>query len=113
MHWLLNFVTEKEGSPGAVLIRAIKPVEGRDFIAERRFGRPQDHWTDGPAKLCQALDIDGRHNGIDVCNPQAEIFVVDRPPINAKRIKTSSRIGLDSVPEPWRNMPWRFVLNDR
>lgn len=65
MHWLLNIVTEVEGFPGAVLIRAIKPEEGLDFIARRRNGRPQKNWTDGPAKLCQALAINGKANGIN------------------------------------------------
>jgi len=59
MHWLLNFVTEKEGYPGAVLIRGIQPEEGLDLINERRNGRPQKQWTDGPAKLCQAFGING------------------------------------------------------
>ena len=110
MHWLLNFVTERDGTPGAVLIRSIKPMDGKDIIAERRKGRPQDQWTDGPAKLCQALNIDGRLNGINICSLKAEIYVIDQPQINSSQIRTSPRIGLDSVPEPWRSKPWRFVL---
>jgi DNA-3-methyladenine glycosylase len=113
MHWLLNFVTEGDGSPGAVLIRSIQPLDGLDIIAERRNGRPHDQWTDGPAKLCQALDIDGRFNGINICDPKAEIFIIDRPTIHPDRIQTSPRIGLDSVPEPWHSIPWRFVLEYR
>ena len=110
MHWMLNFVTERDGSPGAVLIRAIKPLDGMDIISRRRNGRPREQWTDGPAKLCQALDIDGRFNGINICSPGVEIFVIERPGIDPGQIRTSPRIGLDSVPEPWRSMPWRFIL---
>ena len=113
MHWLLNVVTERDGFPGAVLIRAIKPVDGLHIIAQRRDGRPQDQWTDGPAKLCQALDIDGRFNGINTCTPDSEIFFVNQPSIINEQIQISSRIGLDSVPEPWRSMPWRFVLEEQ
>lgn len=113
MHWLLNFVTERDGYPGAVLVRAIKPVDGLDVIARRRNGRPQNQWTDGPAKLCQALDIDGRLNGINTCDPEAEVYVINRPSINLDRIQTSPRIGLETIPEPWRSMPWRFVLEDQ
>ena len=107
---MLNFVTERDGSPGAVLIRAIKPLDGMDIISRRRNGRPREQWTDGPAKLCQALDIDGRFNGINICSPGVEIFVIERPGIHPGQIRTSPRIGLDSVPEPWRSMPWRFIL---
>jgi DNA-3-methyladenine glycosylase len=110
MHWLLNFVTEGDGYPGAVLIRAIKPIDGMEIIAERRSGRSQDQWTDGPAKICQALDIDGRENGINICTSGADIFVINRPAINTGQIQTTPRIGLNSVPEPWRSKPWRFVL---
>jgi DNA-3-methyladenine glycosylase len=110
MHWLLNFVTESDGYPGAVLIRAIEPVDGLDIIKKRRNGRPQEQWTNGPAKLCQALDINGRLNGINICDPKSEVYVVDHPKIHPTQIQASARIGLQGVPEPWRSMPWRFVL---
>src|SRR5512137_2860455 len=51
MHWMLNAVTEREGFPAAVLIRAIQPVESVDIIAAHRQGRD----TLGPAKVTQAL----------------------------------------------------------
>ncbi|HLE13386.1 MAG TPA: DNA-3-methyladenine glycosylase, partial [Anaerolineales bacterium] len=63
-HWMLNFVTEAQGFPAAVLVRALLPVEGLDLIAARRDGQPAERWTDGPAKICQALAIDGRLNGL-------------------------------------------------
>jgi DNA-3-methyladenine glycosylase len=112
MHWLLNFVTEKEGYPGAVLIRAIQPVEGLDLIAKRRNGRPQKQWTDGPAKLCQALGIDGGFNGVNTCKKDARIFVESGTEIPSELIQITPRIGLETVPEPWRSKPWRFVLTD-
>ena len=110
MHWMLNFVTEAEGYPAAVLIRAITPVEGLEAIAARRaFVAPQ-RLTDGPAKLCQALGIDGRQNGIDSCSSEAEIFVEEDQIIDQSGITTSPRVGLNSVPEPWKSLPWRFRL---
>ncbi|MFN2280478.1 MAG: DNA-3-methyladenine glycosylase, partial [Anaerolineales bacterium] len=51
MYWLLNIVTEGEGKPGAVLIRAIEPLEGLEIIASRRSGQARENWTDGPGKL--------------------------------------------------------------
>lgn len=113
MHWLLNFVTEQDGFPGAVLIRALIPQEGLDRMAERRGGQPQKHWADGPAKLCQALDIDGSFNGRDICQPGAELFVEEGIEIPEHRIETTSRVGLNSVPEPWKNIPWRYVAKEK
>jgi DNA-3-methyladenine glycosylase len=110
MHWMLNFVTEAEEFPAAVLIRAIQPLEGQEIIAARRKGRPQAEWTDGPAKICQALGIDSRLNGVDLCAPQAELFVEEGDPISDQCVTISPRVGLNSVPEPWKSMPWRFQV---
>jgi DNA-3-methyladenine glycosylase len=111
MHWLLNFVTEETDFPGAVLVRAIHPLEGLEVIASRRGHQPPQKWTDGPAKLCQALDIDGDINGINICQSGAELFVEDAPAIAHDSISSGPRIGLNGVPEPWRSIPWRFVVN--
>lgn len=110
MHWMLNFVTEAEGYPAAVLIRAILPVEGLDVIAARRDGQPFAHWTDGPAKLCQALGIDRRHNGLDLCAPQSEIFVQVGESIPDSAVTIGPRVGLNNVPEPWKSIAWRFRI---
>jgi DNA-3-methyladenine glycosylase len=45
MHWMLNFVTEQEGYPAAVLLRAVEPAEGHDLIRQRRAGRPESELT--------------------------------------------------------------------
>ncbi len=111
-HWLLNIVTEREGYPGAVLIRALEPEEGLDLIARRRNGRPQKQWTNGPAKLCQALGIDGKVNGRNTCSTNAVVYIETGTEINSTLIRKTPRIGLDTVPEPWRSKPWRFVYPD-
>ncbi|UCH58936.1 MAG: DNA-3-methyladenine glycosylase [Anaerolineales bacterium] len=108
MHWMLNFVTETEGYPAAVLIRAIQPVEGLKTIAARRVQVAPQRWTDGPAKICQALGIDARHNGIDLCASQSEIFVEMEQQVSQTMITTGPRVGLNNVPEPWKSIPWRF-----
>ncbi len=112
MHWLLNFVTEKEGYPGAVLIRGILPEEGLDLINKRRNGRPQKQWTDGPAKLCQAFGINGEMNGIDTCSENAIVYIEENMDIPTRLVNKTPRIGLDTVPEPWRSKPWRFIVTD-
>jgi DNA-3-methyladenine glycosylase len=108
MHWMLNFVTEAEGFPAAVLIRAIRPVEGLEIIAMRRKGRPQPTWTDGPGKICQALGIDGRLNGTDLCAAEAVLFVETGDPVPNECVTIGPRVGLNSVPEPWKSKAWRF-----
>jgi DNA-3-methyladenine glycosylase len=108
MHWMLNFVTESESHPAAVLLRGIQPSEGLDFIAARRDGQPASRWTDGPAKICQALAITGDLNGTDLCAPEAVLFVESGEAIPDSSVTTGPRVGLNSVPEPWRSIPWRY-----
>jgi DNA-3-methyladenine glycosylase len=112
MHWMLNFVTEPEGFPAAVLIRAIFPTEGLEVIAARRDSQPFERWTDGPAKLCRALDIDGRHHGLDLCAPGSELFVEQGPlrgSIPDSAVTIGPRVGLNNVPEPWKSIHWRYL----
>jgi DNA-3-methyladenine glycosylase len=110
MHWMLNFVAEEEGFPAAVLIRAIYPTEGIERIAARRAGRARSIWTDGPGKLCQALAIDREMNGHDLCVAEAQLFVENGVQIPDSNVTISPRVGLNSVPEPWKSIPWRFRL---
>lgn len=109
-HWMLNIVTEPEGFPAAVLIRGISPCEGLEVIATRRNPQLPQHWTDGPAKICQALGIDGRLNGIDLCAPDSPLFVEQEHPTPESSVTKTPRVGLNSVPEPWKSIPWRFLV---
>lgn len=109
MHWLLNCVSEAEGYPAAVLIRAILPLEGREIIATRRAGRPEREWCSGPARLCAALAVDGRMNGVDLCDPAGELWIEPGEPLPDAAVRTGPRVGIESVPEPWRSLPWRFL----
>ena len=111
MHWMLNFVVEPENQPAAILIRAILPDSGLEVIASRRGNQPAQRWTDGPAKLCQALGIDGALNGADLCSPQAELFIETGEAISDSCVTIGPRVGLYTVPEPWKSIPWRFHLS--
>jgi len=108
-HWMLNTVTQAEGEPEAVLIRAILPVEGLDLVAERRAPQLRKHWTDGPGKLAQALDITGEQNRLDLTTAAGGLFIEDGLPIPEAFVTTTPRIGLNTVPEPWKTIPWRFA----
>jgi len=113
MHWCLNFVTGVEGSPAAVLIRAVEPLEGLDVIASRRAGRPRAIWCDGPAKLTQAFGVTGELNGVDLCDEGSGLFVEEGVQVAKEAILATPRIGLINVPEPWRGMPWRFTTRGK
>jgi DNA-3-methyladenine glycosylase len=110
MHWLLNFVTEGEGFPAAVLIRGLQPLEGKDLIADRRGGQPERVWTDGPAKICQALNITGEMNGLDLCHPGSALYLERGLAVDTPDILSGPRVGLNGVPEPWKSKAWRFVV---
>jgi len=111
MHWMLNFVAEPPGNPAAILIRAIQPCEGLEIIQERRGKQLPKHWTDGPAKICQALNIDRRFNNADLSAPDAVLFVEQDQPIPDSNVTIGPRVGLNNVPEPWKSIPWRFLAN--
>ena len=110
LHWMLNFVVEKEDFPAAILIRALYPIKGHKIIALRRGAQPSKHWTDGPGKLCQALNIDKKFNGVDLCASSAKLFVEPGIKIPESNVTTSPRVGLNTVPEPWKSIPWRFSV---
>ena len=103
VHWLLNVVTEPEGTAGAVLVRAVEPLAGEAAMAARRpAARRRRDLTNGPGKLTQAFGIaDGRFHGADLTEPPL-FFAEGEPPAPAA-IETSSRIGLSrGIERPWR-----------
>ncbi len=111
MHWMLNAVTGPVGFPAAVLIRAMLVDEGLEEIARRREGSPQRDWASGPAKLCKALGIDGKLNGIDMADPSGELWIAQGQFVPERAVITGPRVGIDRVPEPWRSKPWRFRID--
>ncbi len=120
MHWLLNVVTEAEGFPAAVLIRGMQPEEGAAVMQRRRaLARadgnglrqplaPLGRLTDGPAKLTQALQVDGTWNGHDLCGHRARLFVEPAARVHDRQVITGPRIGLNKTPEPWKSIAWNF-----
>ena len=108
MHWLLNFVTERDNFAAAVLLRSVVAVEGVDTMLQRRNGRHRN-LTDGPAKVCQAFDLTGEETGLDLCAPDSILFLEDGIEVKGETIEATPRIGIDSAPEPWKSIPWRFA----
>ncbi|MBK7920076.1 MAG: DNA-3-methyladenine glycosylase [Candidatus Promineifilaceae bacterium] len=112
MHWMFNVVTGQEGQANAVLIRALEPLTGEEWLAKNRNGRARAQWTNGPARLTQALAIDKSFNGANLCAPDGVIWIEDAPPAPTEQIAAGPRIGLGKTPEPWLSMPWRYWLKD-
>jgi DNA-3-methyladenine glycosylase len=111
MHWCLNAVTEAEGFPAAVLIRALRPLEGLEAVALRRPGSDPGHWCDGPAKLCRAFAIDGALNGSDLTQPGNGLWIeAGSPAPPDAAVETGPRVGIAYAAEPWRSIAWRFRL---
>jgi DNA-3-methyladenine glycosylase len=106
MHWMLNAVTREQDFPSAVLLRAFQPVEGVEIMAERRHGRD----TLGPAKLTQALGVDKSLNGADLCDPASGLWIEENDPVPDNHVVTGPRVGLYTVPEPWKSIPWNFRI---
>ncbi len=105
-HWMLNAVTEREGFPAAVLIRAIQPIEGVEVMRTRRGGRD----TFGPGKLCQAMGIGKGENGVDLTEAGSGLWIEAGVSVPDSLVTKSARVGLNSVPEPWKSKPWRFLV---
>lgn len=103
MHYCMNIVTGPEGEPGAVLLRAAKPVSGLEHIRANRPGIPDSRLMDGPAKLTKALEIDLRLNGYDLLeDPDNRLALVVGPSL---AWKATPRIGISKATD----YLWRFV----
>ena len=112
MHWMFNVVSGENGIASAVLIRALEPSEGELVMAEHRDGRERRQWTNGPAKLAQALAVDKSFNGANLCRPEAKIWIEDGPSISDDEIRRGPRVGLGKTPEPWLSIPWRYWIEE-
>jgi DNA-3-methyladenine glycosylase len=112
MHWLLNAVTEAEGFPAAVLIRAIEVEEGLGVVESRRGKAKRADWTNGPAKLTLAFGIDSQQNNIDLTMTDSGLWIEPGVVISDANVTIGPRVGLYSVPEPWKSIPWRFLAHN-
>ena len=102
IHWCLNLVCEEEGSPAAVLVRALEPEAGIETMRERRRLDEARLLCAGPGRLCQALGVTGEHDGLPLDAPPFEL--------QARRddaeVAAAPRIGITKAAE----LPWRYAL---
>jgi DNA-3-methyladenine glycosylase len=104
MHWCANAVTSAPGTAGAVLIRALDPLRGVEAMRRARpAARREADLANGPAKLCQALGIDGRHDGIDLVRADHGLTIVDDGTPPPPDPVVGPRVGISvAVDHPWR-----------
>ncbi len=103
VHWCLNAVTDTEGHPGAVLIRALEPVEGLEVMRARRGTRDRD-LARGPGRLTEALAITGEQDGHPFQDPPLLLCEGERP--DPAEIADGPRVGISRAVE----RPLRFTL---
>jgi DNA-3-methyladenine glycosylase len=106
VHWCFNAVTRAVGSPSAVLVRALEPLEGLDLMRERRGVAHDRDLANGPGKLCEALGITGALNGLPLQKGPVEILRGERVP--DARVQVTPRIGITKSAE-W---PLRWLVRD-
>ncbi len=114
MYCCFNVVTREKGIPQAVLIRAAEPLEGIQWMAQKRFGKEYEQLSksqrkgliNGPGKLCIALSLDRSVNGIDLCGDQVYIEEGTEKKFN---IIATKRVGIDYAEEA-RDYLWRFCI---
>jgi DNA-3-methyladenine glycosylase len=108
-YFCLNAVTEAQDYPAAVLIRAIDPL---DYIpVMKRLRKNPDHNTNigsGPGKLCMAMAIDKKLNGVDLTGNT--LWIEDRK-LDVGRIIATPRVGVDYAGE-YKDKPWRFYVDE-
>ena len=101
----MNVVTERSGVAGAVLLRALEPLEGVDLMARNRGRRSIIELCSGPGKLCQAFGITRCQSGLDLVG--GWLWIEDDGYI-PDRVAVSTRVGLSQG----RELPLRFYMPD-
>jgi DNA-3-methyladenine glycosylase len=112
-HFCVNAVCKPTGVAEAVLIRAIEPSIGHDSIMKNRPGSRPGNLTNGPGKLCQALQIGRDQNGRDITSVDSEIVIARNPDLQATLrkagpVNVSTRVGITRA----AHLPLRFYLKN-
>lgn len=91
--WLFNVTTEREGIPGAVLIRGLELVTGVKLMHRRRPVSNERELTSGPGRLTQAMGITRAHHGLDLTEARSELAIVEGE-VERFEVASSHRIGV-------------------
>ncbi len=110
-HYCMNAVCRPAGVAEAVLIRAVETNLGEKLMRERRPVEATRNLTNGPGKLCLAMDIERDLDGADLCNAQSPVFIARNPAAARFRrergpLVATRRVGLTKAAD----LPLRFYL---
>jgi DNA-3-methyladenine glycosylase len=113
VHDMLNIVTEDQDIGSAVLIRAVEPVSGIETMFTRRGSHKLDHTlTGGPGKVCQALGISQKYDGMKLGDQNDEVMIISQD-LNEQLYCVSPRVGMSSKVGECSNWSYRFYLKSR
>jgi len=112
VYWCVNAVCRPKGIAEAVLIRAVEPVIGIALMRERRPVAHDKQLTNGPGKLCTALEIDRTLDGADLCDAGSPLWIARNPShkkllLDKGPMITTTRIGITKA----AHLPLRFYLS--
>jgi DNA-3-methyladenine glycosylase len=108
LHFLLNLVCDRDGTPAAVLLRAVD-VDHGEALARRRRGNARcarEQLANGPAKLTQALGIGLEHNRLLLDDPRCPLRLI--PARVRPRLARGPRVGVAYAGTGWADRPWRW-----
>lgn len=110
MYYCMNVVANEEGLPHAVLIRKVEPAdeESRQRMLDRRKVKNEKNLSDGPGKLCLAMDITKELNDMDMVESK-EFYLTKGRQVEEEEIKCGKRINIDYAEEA-ADFLWRFYL---
>ncbi|MEG0773474.1 DNA-3-methyladenine glycosylase [Clostridium sp.] len=116
LYYCFNVVTSVQGTPQAVLIRALEPVEGLEDMAIIRYKKNYNelnkkqiiNLTSGPSKLCSALKLDKSLNAVDLAS---DVLYLEEAIDPEFEIIQTTRIGIDYAEEA-KEYHWRFYIKD-
>ena len=113
MYYCMNVVTGRAGSGEAVLIRAVEPLSGlEDMFRNRHMDihtQSPQHLTNGPGKLCQAMEITKAQNMLDLCGD--ELYIAEPAVRRPLKVSCSARIHVDYA-EKGKTFPWRYYIEN-
>ena len=113
MHHCMNVVCGAEDEPVAVLLRALRPLDGIDHmrVARGKAGAAERNLCAGPAKLCQAFGIDRTCDGFDLTTSESLWIEWGAGSTHPSRLRRTARIGVDYARE-WAARPLRWRIRE-